>query len=321
MLFGQFAQAAELETLKPIDSSPEITILSTMVANFSGMGEWGFSALVETAEEKILFDTGFKQATVFNNAKALGLDLTDVTSVILTHFHLDHTGGLLELRRRYREVNPSAFTKVYVGKGFFRQRYVTGGTKAYSLAGNLNPDQFQTPEEFRAAATALGITFTVLNDAQEIAPGIVLTGPIERIHPEKNVSPGYFLDAATKQIDYIPESQVLGILRQDGWLMISGCGHAGIINAASALQSIRDVPVTMAIGGFHLFRASREVLAWTADELKRRGITSLVGAHCTGIPATNHLKQALQLANDKVSVGAIGTRIDTNLNIIRSSIE
>ena len=55
---------------------PEITILSTMVANLMGEGEWGFSALIETPGGSVLFDTGFKSETVLNNAKLLGVDLS-----------------------------------------------------------------------------------------------------------------------------------------------------------------------------------------------------------------------------------------------------
>ena len=41
-------------------SEYEITILATNIANFGGVGEWSFSALLESDEESILFDTGFK---------------------------------------------------------------------------------------------------------------------------------------------------------------------------------------------------------------------------------------------------------------------
>ena len=81
-----------------MESLPETTILSTMVANFLGIGEWGFSLLLEYDDESILLDTGFKSDTVSRNAKLLQQDLSRVSKVILTHFHTDHTGGLLTLR-------------------------------------------------------------------------------------------------------------------------------------------------------------------------------------------------------------------------------
>lgn len=302
--------------------APEITILSTMVANYSGVGEWGFSALIETGDEKILFDTGFKQGTVITNAEALGIDLSGVERVILTHFHTDHTGGLLSLRRKFSATNPQAFTQVYVARGFFKQRYSQAGEPIYSLPGNLNPDYFSTARAFRAAAQKIGIQFTVLDEPLEIAPNLHLTGPISRPHKEHNVSPGFFLSkGADKEADTMPESQVLGVMTPQGWILISGCGHAGIINAATALRAISPQNVFMGVGGFHLFRASKDTLDWTSDMLGKYGLKKLVGAHCTGIGATFHIADRLNLPHSDISVGAIGTRIDPNFKIQRSSIE
>ena len=126
---------------------------------------------------------------------------------------------------------------------------------------------------------------------REILPGVHLTGPIIRHHDERNVNPGRFLNAAATQIDNIPESQVMGLRTEKGWLMVSGCGHAGIVNATAALRAIEARPVVMGVGGFHLFRASEEVLDWTAEHLEAAGLQSFVGAHCTGTGATYHLKE------------------------------
>ena len=108
-------------------SEYEITILATNTANFGGIGEWSFSALLESEEEKILFDTGFDENTVLHNAKLLNKDLSKVEKVILSHFHGDHTGGLIKLRQTYMKDNPYAFSKVYVAEGFFEQRYDSEG--------------------------------------------------------------------------------------------------------------------------------------------------------------------------------------------------
>ena len=78
-------------------SSVSVTILSSNLANTSTIGEWGFSALVEVDGQCILFDAGFHPDTVIRNAKALNVDLSCVTDVVLSHFHADHNGGLLPL--------------------------------------------------------------------------------------------------------------------------------------------------------------------------------------------------------------------------------
>ena len=74
----------------------EITVLATNIANYGGFGEWSFSALYESGEESILFDTGFHEDTVIHNAQLLKKDLSKVEKVVLSHFHSDHTGGLLK---------------------------------------------------------------------------------------------------------------------------------------------------------------------------------------------------------------------------------
>lgn len=95
----------------PLKSSEyEITILATNIANFGGVGEWSFSALLESENESILFDTGFDENTVLYNANLLNKDLSKVEKVVISHFHGDHTGGLIQLRNTFKEENPRAFS-------------------------------------------------------------------------------------------------------------------------------------------------------------------------------------------------------------------
>lgn len=92
-----------------------ITLLSTMLTDTKGEGEWGFSALVEADGHKILFDSGTDSLLVLNNAKALGIDLSDVPVLILSHSHDDHTGGWNTLHTAFKG---RALDTTYVGEGF-----------------------------------------------------------------------------------------------------------------------------------------------------------------------------------------------------------
>ena len=96
--------------------SLKVTILSTMLAE-EGMGKWGFSALVEADGHRILFDTGLHPETVLQNARELGIDLSSVTDVVLSHHHGDHTGGLLALRRELMKTSPTAIFPDSCGAG------------------------------------------------------------------------------------------------------------------------------------------------------------------------------------------------------------
>src|SRR5450755_3101936 len=82
----------------------KVTILSTMLAD-EGIGEWGFSALVEADGQQILVDTGARPQTVLQNARELNIDLSPVRDVLLTHFHSDHVGGLMVLRQDLKQKN------------------------------------------------------------------------------------------------------------------------------------------------------------------------------------------------------------------------
>ena len=84
-----------------------VTVLSTMLTDHTGVGEWGFAALVEVDGRRLLFDTGERPETVLQNARELGIDLSTVTDIVLSHHHADHAGGLLRkaVSRRRQNVD------------------------------------------------------------------------------------------------------------------------------------------------------------------------------------------------------------------------
>ena len=294
----------------------EITILATNIANFGGIGEWSFSALLESEEESILFDTGFDENTVFHNANLLQKDLSRVEKVILSHFHGDHTGGLIKLRQTYMNTNPKAFRNVYVAEGFFDQRFDENGELRGFIGG------FNKVSDFKKQAEDIGIEFIIINDSYEIAHNLILSGPVERIFERVVVSPGFYLKENGVLVeDLLRDDQSLGIKTDKGWYMMSGCGHAGMMNTAHKFHKIENRDVYGAIGGFHLFRSSDEVINNTARSLKEFGLKQLVGGHCTGIHAARTIADIASITKDNLSHGAIGTVITKDLQIIRSSVE
>ena len=100
----------------------QITVLATNISDYGGLGEWSFAALFKGKQDAVLFDTGFKEDTVLHNVLHLGVDLSGVEKVVLSHFHSDHTGGLLILRKHFRPANEAALSQVYVDAGFFEHR-------------------------------------------------------------------------------------------------------------------------------------------------------------------------------------------------------
>jgi 7,8-dihydropterin-6-yl-methyl-4-(beta-D-ribofuranosyl)aminobenzene 5'-phosphate synthase len=282
-----------------------IVILSTMLAD-AGIGELGFSALVEVEGTRILFDTGYYPDTVLKNARALSLDLSDVETVILSHNHDDHTGGLLSLREELSKKNPKALSRAHVGKGIFARRRGEKGDQ------ETNP---MIPIKGRYEAS--GGAFVEHEAPVELAPGVWLTGPVPRRHPERNWSgKGKIVTDGGLVEDTIPEDQSLVLDTDKGLVVISGCGHAGIINTLEfARARIRSTRVYAAIGGFHLFAATDATLDWTAGELRRMELASFVGAHCTGIEAVYQLRAKVGLARETCVVGAVGATFDLKRGI------
>ena len=121
--------------------------------------------------------------------------------------------------------------------------------------------------------------------------------------------------------DIILDDQSAGMLTANGWVMMSGCGHSGIINTAKKLQSIHDVPVYGAIGGFHLFNAPDVVIDKTANWLKNNGMTKFMGGHCTGIYAAERVADIIGVTRENLSHTAIGSILTKDLVILRSSVE
>lgn len=273
----------------------EIKILSTMLAD-EGFGEWGFAALVEVDGRRILFDTGANEDTVQRNLKVMGLDLSDVEMVILSHNHADHTAGLLTLRRQFAAKTPRALSKVYAGTGILWSRITP--------AGRLDDRVATIKRDFEAT----GGSFIDVARPIEILPGVWLTGPVPRIHPERNWSNvGKVRTAAGEVEDTVPEDMTLIVQTEKGLVYLFGCGHAGVINTLThARTTIDPSPVKAVIGGLHLFAATDQHLAWTAAQLKSFGVQQLVGAHCTGIESVYRIRDLVGLTRDTCMVGAVG---------------
>jgi 7,8-dihydropterin-6-yl-methyl-4-(beta-D-ribofuranosyl)aminobenzene 5'-phosphate synthase len=284
----------------PVVKTVKVTVLSTMLvggAGNSGIGEWGFAAVLETDGRRILIDTGARAETVLKNVTEMKVDLSDITDVVLTHNHSDHTGGLLALRREFMKKNPGALSRVHVPKGIFLSRRTPDGSETNGL----------TP--IRAEYEKSGGQFIEHAAPFAMAPGVWLLGPVPRVHPERNYTTSGRLQTPAGPVeDNVPEDTAVVVNTPDGLVVISGCGHAGIVNTLEyARKTVRDVPVEAAIGGFHLFGATDEALEWTGGRLRALGVRHLLGAHCTGIEAVFRLRQVTGLARATAVVAAVGS--------------
>jgi len=272
-----------------------------------GIGEWGFAAIVEVDGQRILFDTGARPETVLKNVREMKIDLSDVKDVILSHNHADHTAGLMTLRREFSRGNPAALSRAHVGKGIFWNRPSNSGEA--NVMVKIKP-------EYEAGGGA----FIEYDGPKEILPGVWLTGPVPRVHPERNWTFGGVSGRVRTSDgvveDTVPEDMSLVAVTDKGLVLLSGCGHAGVINTLEhARRKIKDAPVYAALGGFHLFALDDEKLNWTAGKLKEFGLKHFLGAHCTGIEAVYHIRQQAGLNRQSCVVGAVGSSFDLDKGI------
>lgn len=303
--FGRLSAAALATTALPAfaaSAAPKvkalkITILSTMLADYGTFGEWGFAALVEADGKRMLFDSGAHPDTVLKNAQALRIDLSGIDQMVLSHNHGDHSGGIVTLRTELMKTNPKALSVAHVGKGIFIPRVDKQGKDENGAL------------PIRAAYETLGGTWVEHDKPAELLPGVWLTGPVPRPNDEHNWS-GYrrMSDGAE---DIVQEDSALIFDTDKGLAMLTGCGHAGVVNIAEyARSTVREAPFEAVVGGLHLFRADDKTIAWTVAKLKPMGVRHLLAAHCTGIEATYKLRDGLGLDRKTATVAAVGSWYD-----------
>jgi 7,8-dihydropterin-6-yl-methyl-4-(beta-D-ribofuranosyl)aminobenzene 5'-phosphate synthase len=280
-------------------SALKITVLSANLSGNAGagIGEWGFSALLEADGRRLLLDTGARPETVLHNAEELKIDLSTVTDLVISHNHADHVGGLLTLKRALAPKNPAALSVAHVASGIFLSRRAPDGREANALLA------------VKAAYESLGGKFVEHAGPAELVPGVWLAGPIPRTHPEERVpgGPVRLQLPSGPGDDTIPEDTSLVVTTARGLVVLSGCCHAGMINTLDfARQFTRDDRIHAAIGGFHLFAAGDDLIAWTAGQMRAMKVDYFLGAHCTGLEAVYRIRQLAGLARSTAAVGGVG---------------
>ena len=284
-----------------VAESVRVTILSSNLANGATVGEWGFSAFAQVDDRCVLFDAGRYPDTVLRNAEVLGVDLSCVTDIVLSHFHFDHTTGLMPLLDDLRGKSPDALRRIHVAEGFFLSRRVP------AQSGDAERNQMI---EIREVLRAQDVEVVEHSQPAEILSGVWVTGPIVRTHAEKNypASIRVKLDGDWVE-DYVPDSQGLAILTDKGPIVLLGCGHSGAVNLLEQVQrEIQNLPIHALMGGMHLFSADEQTLAWTADRLRDLRVEHLMAGHCTGIEPLMRLRVGLNLNRRTAVVGAVGSK-------------
>jgi len=260
----------------------EWTVLSDNRSSDSCLStEPGLSILLQTEQHKILLDTGASDVFI-RNAELLGIDLSDVDYVFISHGHSDHAGGL----RYFMEHNQKA--KVIVSPD------ATSG-KFYSKRGNLHSITTEWPE-------IDDDRLILIDQTCEIAESFYAIAHIPQIHPMPMGNQNLFVENANGQLAHDDFCHEL-VLYVDG-LLFTGCAHSGLENILAACPwSIHTV-----VGGFHLLdgQETEKELEDLAQKLKAKySETQFYTSHCTGEHVFEVMKSVMGEQMQSFSVGTI----------------
>jgi 7,8-dihydropterin-6-yl-methyl-4-(beta-D-ribofuranosyl)aminobenzene 5'-phosphate synthase len=282
--------------------------------------EWGLSLALASkigAETRnMMLDFGYTPETLVNNVEFIGLDPAQMQALIISHGHFDHFGGLVGFLQKYRSRMPASLT-LYAGgeENFCKRKAGTGVPGHFSDWGVLD----------RRELEKLNVKVVLCNEPTVIEGHAFTTGHIPRqsfetIFPSSQVS--YRRDANgagcdlpaedakyngefAKQDNHLHEHATCFNVKDRGLVVISSCGHTGIVNSVRRAIAVSGVTKVHAVmGGFHLFPADDDYLRRVVAELQRMNPDVLIPLHCSG-PDMVTVTRAM--APEKILTSTTGT--------------
>ena len=267
------------------------------------IAEHGFSVLVTVskngAEHRILFDAGVSPDGVTENMRRLDVDASSIETIVCSHGHFDHTTGLDGLIRRLGTVN----LPVLIHPHFWRRRRVT-------IPGR---EPREIPTTSRRALIDAG--FDVIEEGHPsflFHRSVLVTGEVART---TGYEPGFppqqaWITGRWEPDPLVLDDQALIVdIKDKGLLVITGCGHAGIVNICRYAQRLtKERPIYAVMGGFHLNGPLFEpLIPRVLDDLEVLAPAVIVPAHCTGWRAQHAMGARF---GDAFIPNTVGTRFE-----------
>jgi 7,8-dihydropterin-6-yl-methyl-4-(beta-D-ribofuranosyl)aminobenzene 5'-phosphate synthase len=281
--------------------------------------EWGLSLWLESlaglSPRTMMLDYGYSQAVLYNNMELLGVDPSKLDALIVSHGHYDHFGGLIGFLDKYRSALPSDVRLYAGGEDNFCQRY-NGTPGQLADFGALDRRELAA----RKVTPVLADKPVVIAE-QAFTTGRIERTSIERVLPNTHVEfgmkdglgcdPSRYLtaDQAGKVVpdEHYHEHATCFHLKGKGLVVISSCGHAGIVNSVRQAQAVSGIDKVHAIvGGFHLGPAPQDYLAQVVTEIGKLKPDVLIPMHCSGL---NFVQEARRQMPDKLLVTTTGSEI------------
>ena len=274
-------------------------------------GEWGLSLHLESAHagasSQYLLDFGYTPEILLRNIDLLDIDPRKLDGLILSHGHRDHFGGLLGFVERHRRAMKSEMALYIGGETIFREKWLPARQGEAPVSwGALD----------RVALTAQNVR-PVCCEAPQALAGPFTTGEIERSSFEtvtggsQVMSEEDHFTAAERQGKLVldqhrDEHGTCYVVQGRGLVVISSCGHTGIVNTVKTAMKVANTEKLHAvIGGFHLGMAPADYIAHTVDELETLRPDVIVPMHCTGAPFIEAIRRRMP---DRVVASNLGSR-------------
>lgn len=264
------------------------------------LAEMGLSFYIEVSQgnkhQSLLFDFSYTPKALLNNLRVLTIDLSKVKTLVLSHGHKDHWGGLLAMLKKYRKSMPEKI-ELFVGEETFYPRWLVFDNGHKIDFDRLNADKVK----------GYDIKITEVREPTLLAKMVLLTGEILQTTDFEKGSPILCVEKDKVMPDsFIGEQSLIFKLKDKGLVVVTSCAHRGIINTVNYAQKITgERNVHAILGGFHLSGAKPEVRDATIQSLQDINPDFIIPMHCTGMEAAGIIAEQMP---DKYVVTTVGSR-------------
>ncbi|HQR71857.1 MAG TPA: MBL fold metallo-hydrolase [Burkholderiaceae bacterium] len=249
----------------------------------------------------LLFDTGPDEAVFERNVERLGMDVSRVEGIVLSHGHWDHCGAMLRALQMIRQRNGGRDVPTYMHPDMYRTRATKAADGTFQLFEDV-PNAAQLAQH--------GAEVVHSTQPQSVLGDLVyISGEIPRVTDFEVGLPGQHrmtLDGSGWEPDPLIKDErfVAVAVRGKGVIVFTACSHAGVVNVLKhARGCFPDLPLYGVLGGFHLSGTNERVIPQTVDAMREFDLSVIAAAHCTGWRATSALAGAF---GDAVVPSAVG---------------